>query len=161
MRWLVAIALLLLSSCGGSERLSISEVEVLSVKGDEYPTSAVLRLDVKNSAGAFTLKQCRLRFGIEGRKQVVVTLTEKIKLRRGEQRVTLPIKISIVRNSLTMKLREALAQHDASQIEVDGEWWIRKGLLSKRGVIDSTPIERLLTDEELTRVWSVMDENKK
>lgn len=162
MRVLLASLLLLLTACSGApSKIDFEGVEVVSIEDKEYPSSAVLRIDVNNCAGAFTLRQCRLRFGIEQRRQVVVTLTERVKIGHGEQSVTLPLKISVVHNSLTMRLREMLSRRDASQIDVDGEYWVRRGLLSRRGQITPMPITELLSKEDLEQLWNIIEEDKK
>ena len=161
MRSLLAIAFLLLTACSTSSKIEVKGVEVVSVEGAEYPSEAVLCVGVDNRAGAFTIRQCRLRFGIEGRRQVVVSLAERVKVGRGEQSVTLPIKINVVHNSLTMRLREMLSRGEVSAIEVDGEYQVRRGLLSRRGQISPTPITELLSKEELEQLWNMIEENKK
>jgi hypothetical protein len=160
MRRLLAIAFLLLTACSTSSKIEVKGVEIAGVKGAEYPSEAVLCVGVDNRAGAFTIRQCRLRFGIEGRRQVVVSLTERVKMGRGEQSVNLPIKINVVHNSLTMRLREMLRQRDISQIEVDGEYQVRRGWLSRRGQIPPTPLTELLSKEQLEQLWNIIEENK-
>lgn len=160
MRRLLAIAFLLLTACSAPSKIEVKGAEVVSIEGEEYPSEAVLCVGVDNRAGAFTIKQCRLRFGIEGRKQVVVSLAERVKVGRGVQSITLPIKINVVHNSLTMRLREMLRQRDISQIEVDGEYQVRRGWLSRRGQIPPTPLTELLSKEELEQLWNIIEENK-
>lgn len=161
MKRLLAIALLLLTACNNvPSKIDIRGIEVVSIQGKEHPSAAVLRVELDNNAGAFTLRQCRLRLGIERRRQVVVTLTESVKVGRGEQSVTLPLKINVVRNSLTVRLREILSRHDASQIEVDGEYQVRRGWLSRRGEIAPTPLADLLSERELEQLWNIIEENK-
>jgi hypothetical protein len=161
MRRLLAIAFLLLTACSTSSKIEVKGVEIAGVKGAEYPSEAVLCVGVDNRAGAFTIRQCRLRFGIEGRRQVVVSLTERVKVGRGAQSVNLPIKINVVHNSLTMRLREMLSRGEVSAIEVDGEYQVRRGWLSRRGQIPPTPITELLSKEELEQLWNMIEENKK
>lgn len=161
MRRLLAIAFLLLTACSAPSKIEVKSVEIAGVKGAEYPSEAVLCVGVDNRAGAFTIRQCRLRFGIEGRRQVVVSLAERVKVGRGEQSVTLPIKINVVHNSLTIRLREMLSRGEVSAIEVDGEYQVRRGLLSRRGQIPPTPITELLSKEELEQLWNMIEENKK
>ncbi len=161
MKRLLAIALCLLTACTVTpSKIAVEGVEVLSVQGEEYPSSAVLRVDVDNHAGVFTLRQCRLRLGIEQRRQVVVTLAESVRVGRGKQSVTLPIKINVVRNSLTMRLREMLARRDASQVEVDGEYRLRRGLLCRRGQIAPRHLSELLSKENVEQLWKIIEENK-
>jgi hypothetical protein len=161
MRRLLAIAFLLLTACSAPSKIEVKSVEIVGVEGAEYPSEAVLCVGVDNRAGAFTIRQCRLRFGIEGRRQVVVSLAERVKVGRGEQSVTLPIKINVVHNSLTMRLREMLSRGEVSAIEVDGEYQVRRGLLSRRGQIPPTPLTELLSKEELEQLWNMIEENKK
>jgi hypothetical protein len=59
-----------------------------------------------------------------------------------------------------MRLREMLRQRDISQIEVDGEYQVRRGLLSRRGQIPSTPVAELLSKEQLEQLWNIIEENK-
>ncbi|MBO7195411.1 MAG: hypothetical protein J6V27_05200 [Alistipes sp.] len=163
MKRLLIITLLFLASCGSGNKnyFNIENVEVTEVVGEEYPSAAVLNITLNSSIGAITLKSSRLRFGVEGRRQVVVTFTDKVKFRRGWQIVTVPIKISVVHNSLTVKLQEALAQHESRAIEVDGEIKIRRGLFSKRETLSPTTLDELLTKEQMELVWSMIDENRK
>lgn len=162
MRRFLVIALLLLvaSGCNNKKYFNIEAVEVTNIEGDEYPSKAELDLTINSSLGAFTLKQGQIRFGVEGRRQVVVTLCDKVKFKRGWQVVTMPVKISVVHNSLTMKLQEALERHDARAIEVDGEIKLRRGLFTRKVALPTTTLEELLTEEQLKYIWSVMDENR-
>lgn len=162
MRRFLVIALLLLvaSGCNNKKYFNIEAVEVTNIEGDEYPSKAELDLTINSSLGAFTLKQSQIRFGVEGRRQVVVTLCDKVKFKRGWQVVTMPVKISVVHNSLTMKLQEALERHDARAIEVDGEIKLRRGLFTRKVALPTTTLEELLTEEQLKYIWSVMDENR-
>lgn len=160
-RFLVIVLLLLVSSgCNNKKYFNIEAVEVTNIEGDEYPSKAELDLTINSSLGAFTLKQGQIRFGVEGRRQVVVTLCDKVKFKRGWQVVTMPVKISVVHNSLTMKLQEALERHDARAIEVDGEIKLRRGLFTRKVALPTTTLEELLTEEQLEYIWSVMDENR-
>lgn len=162
MRRFLVIALLLLvsSGCNNKKYFNIEAVEVTNIEGDEYPSKAELDLTINSSLGAFTLKQGQICFGVEGRRQVVVTLCDKVKFKRGWQVVTMPVKISVVHNSLTMKLQEALERHDARAIEVDGEIKLRRGLFTRKVALPTTTLEELLTEEQLKYIWSVMDENR-
>lgn len=156
----IALLLLVLSGCNNKKYFNIEAVEVTNIEGDEYPSKAELDLTINSSLGAFTLKQSQIRFGVEGRRQVVVTLCDKVKFKRGWQVVTMPVKISVVHNSLTMKLQEALERHDARAIEVDGEIKLRRGLFTRKVALPATTLEELLTEEQLEYIWSVMDENR-
>lgn len=162
MRTLLLIALLLMASCTKrAEYFNVENVEVVEIVGDEYPTAATLNVLTNNSIGAFTVKDMRIRLGIEGRRQVVITLTEKATFKRGWQVVKMPLKISVVRNSLTMKLQEALLAHDAKSIEADGEIRVRRGLFTVREQLGPKPLDELFTEEQLEIIWNAIDENKK
>ena len=161
MRRLVIIALLFLVACQGNKSLNIEAVELTNIEGEEYPTAAELNVTLNNAMGAFTLKQSRLRFGVEGRRQVVVTLTDKVKFKPGLQVVTIPVKISVLHNSLTIKLQEALKRHDAQAIEVDGEIKLRRGLFPTKVLLSPTPIAEIVTEEQLEQIWCEMDKNMK
>ncbi len=161
MRIVIAIALLLLTACGGDgRRIGVEGVELQLLEGGEYPSAAELRVEVDNHGGAFTLRECRLRFGIEGRRQVVVSLEQSVRVGRGRQSVVLPLKVSVVRNSLTLKLKEMLSQGDVSQVEVDGELRVRRGWVSRRERIAATRLTELLSAAEVEHLCNIVKQQK-
>ena len=162
MRGLLLIAMLMLASCAKEPKyFNVESVEVVEVEGDEFPTAATLDVVTNSSVGAFTVKDMRLRMGVEGRRQVVVTLTQKTTFKRGWQIVSIPLKISVAKNSLTMKLKEALLGHEAEKIEVDGEIKVRRGFATVREQLEPKPMSEIFTAEQLEMIWNVVDQNKK
>ena len=162
MRRLLLIAMLLMVGCAKSPKyFNVENIELTQVEGEEYPTAATFDVVTNSSIGAFTVKEGRIRLGVEGRRQVVITLTRKVTFKRGWQIVRVPVKISVAKNSQTIRLKEALISHDAGSIEADGEIKVRRGLFTVREQIEPQSLDKLFTAEELEKIWSTIDENKK
>lgn len=156
-RLLLIFSVLLLAGCSGADSgLSLGEVEVLSAEGEQYPSQMLLRVSLTNRGGAFTLRQGRLRVGIQGRRQAVFTLCDKVKVGRGRQSVLLGVKCSVVHNSLSEKLLRCVEQQQWSSVEADGSFKVRRGIFSRRIELPTTSLEELLTASQREQLWQLL-----
>lgn len=167
MRWLRLLLLCvapLCSSCDHKvvvENLSIGAEQPTQISPDEQlalPDQITLQADVENPGAKLTLKQGRVRIGYRGRRVVVLSLNEQVKVpARGEYSIEVPLRVSVARNSQSLPLREALRQHDLTDVEIDWEFKLRRGIVGKRIVQPSCKVSELLSIEEQQRLWQLLD----
>lgn len=157
MRRVFAILVLLLAvSCStGNAPTDMRGVEVVGIEGvtlegEEHPEQVVLRVEVRNSNGRFSVRELQLRVGIGVRRSVALTLAEPVIVKRGESVVSVPVKITVAHNSRSATLREMFRQRKFSLIEFDIRAKLRRGIASRT-------ISYSDKDLEQTAVWQAME----
>lgn len=125
-------------------------IEGVTLEGEEHPEQVVLRVEVRNSGGRFSVRDMQLRVGIGARRSVALTLAEPVIVKRGESVVSVPVKITVAHNSRSATLREMFRQRRFSLIEFDIRAKLRRGIASRT-------ISYSDKDLEQTTVWQVME----
>lgn len=161
---LLCCVALICSSCNHKvvvENVSIEAEQPTQISPDEQwalPDRITLQADVENQGAKLTLKQGRVRIGYRGRRVVVLSLDEQVQLSaRGVYRIEVPLRVAVARNSQSLPLREALRRHDLTDVEIDWEFKVRRGIGGKRIVQQSCNIAELLSAEEQQRLWQLFD----
>lgn len=172
----IAVAALLLASCGGERQLpAVTDIEVVETEwpassewGAEtatsdaqdagWPSGVTVWLTVDNPAGSLVLREGRLRLTCGGGRAAVLVLRERVRIPdRGLCKVMVPLRVRVARNGSALSLRSAIVRRDAAAIGVDWEMSVRRGLWRGRVEEEMTSLDKLLPVEELERLWQVLD----
>ena len=105
------------------------EVECQLQGAEEFPSQLFLLLKVNNPSPSFKLVQGRVRVSYKGRRVAMLTLQDKVRVRRGDTEVTLPLRLNLQHSSQTMQLRAALRQGITNDVELEWEVAVRRGLV--------------------------------
>lgn len=163
---LVAVALLLLVGCKPQVGSTLHSVEVADLVWDSHtdssewmlPEQIILALDIENNGAVALLRSGRMRVSYRGRRVAMFTLSEKVRIaRHSREQVLLPLKISVMRNSQSAALMEALRQHDVEHITIDWEVAGRSGIFSSRIVQPAESLNEIVQGEKLEYFWSIID----
>lgn len=166
-RCLVVVALLLLVGCRPHVGSTLHSVEDANLVWDSHiepseqalPEQVVLALDIENNGAVTMLRSGRMRVSYRGRRVAMFTLAEKVRIaRHSREQVLLPLKISVMRNSQSAALLEALRQHDAEHITIDWEIAGRLGIFSSRIVQPAESLNEIVQGETLEYFWHIMDD---
>ena len=134
MRALYALLLMAMLCVGCSVQSRMPQIEAVAVESqlqerEEYPSQLLLHLKVDNPSSTLKLVQGRIRVSYKGRRVAMLTLQDKVKVRRGMTQVTLPVRLNLQHTSQTMQLRAALRQGITSDVELEWEVALRRGLV--------------------------------
>lgn len=159
----VVVAMLFMVGCGRKSSPRILSLGVVDTQwpigGGEWPLRIIVEAEVENPRSAIKLIEGRVRVGYEGRRAVVFTLEDKVRIApRRTERVVLPLRMSVSRSSQTLDLREALRQHRAEGIELDWSVAVRSGIGYARIEQEPTPISSLLSPEQQELLWQGLEQ---
>jgi hypothetical protein len=157
MRVLLRVfALLLLMAvvgCSSPHERRLLGVEVVEVVGDEVvggesagiPESITLAIDIDNGGGAVVLRTGRVRVGYKGRRVLMLTLDEKVRIpRRWAGRVEARFRVNMVHNSHSLALRSAIMRGDMSDVTIDWDAVVRAGMAVVHTVQPTEPVTEVV-----------------
>lgn len=153
-------------SCGQPRGSVVRGVEVASVEWGEgheggVPERVVLAVDIENRGTAAILRKGRVRIGYAGRRVLMFTLDERVKIpRKATSRVLVPLRVNMARNSQALAFSGALLRHDAAKMEIDWEVVGRAGVVGARIVQPTEPLVEVLTEPMLATLWQITDKIK-
>ncbi len=157
---LVLVAAVGLTGC----RAELPRVESMAVVEADYPPSGdwpqrvVVAIEVDNAGRAFRLLGGRLRIGIEGRRSVVLTLEQRVRVGRGQSEVLLPLRVSVARSSQSLRLREMIRRGESEGLQVDWQLRLRSGLTYIEREEPLRVIDELLSAEQRQALMEFLKE---
>lgn len=165
---LVGLAVLLLTSCyRGGESISVEGVEVVQdgvsampAEWDEssLPSSIRLRAEVVNRGAKFKVQDARLRVSYGGRRVAMLLLEEAVTIpAQGRHKVEFKLRVAVARNSQSLPLLQAIRQGRWSDIGVDWQAKVRRGILSKRIEQPVQSASELLSLEQQEQLGQMFD----
>lgn len=167
LRWLLIGLVLFASACRQQRGAQVHSIAIAQVEySDEdsateqiaTPERIVLALDVENRGAKAVLREGRLRVSYRGRRVVMFSLDEKVRIdRHSRGEVLVPLKVSVARNSQSVALWQALQRHDAEHITLDWEVAARQGIVSARIVQAAEPLGEIARGERLEGFWQLID----
>lgn len=137
---------------------SIEVVEADYTPSADWPQRVVVAVEMDNAGRAFRLLGGRLRIGIEGRRSVVLTLEERVRVVRGQSEVLLPLRVSVARSSQSLRLREMLRRGESEGLQVDWQLRLRSGLAYIEMEEPLRKIDELLSDEQRKALMEFLKE---
>ena len=128
--------------------------------GGGLPSRVTLLATVENPSRGIKISSGRLRISYRGRRVVMLTLAEAVKIPpRGVSEVAIPLRVNVAHNSAALSLRAAVRRRDASGIGIETEVSARAGLIrgeaAERGVV---PLEKAVPTRLLDIMWRTLDE---
>lgn len=159
----ISLVALLLGACTAPQGSVVRGVEVASVEwvdGQQggVPERVMLAVDIENRGAAAFVRKGRIRIGYAGRRVLMFSLNERIKIpRKSVSRVIVPLEVNMAHNSQAMAFRGALLRHDASQMEIDWEVTGRVGVIGARIVQPTEPLSEVMSEPMLSTLWQITD----
>lgn len=154
---------LLSGACTAPQSSVVRGVEVASIEWVEgqqggVPERVILAVDIENRGAAAFLRKGRIRIGYAGRRVLMFSLDERIKIpRKSVSRVLIPLDVNMAHNSQAMAFRSALLRHDASQMDIDWEVTGRVGVIGARIVQPTEPLSEVMSEPMLSTLWQITD----
>lgn len=168
MRWFYVVVLLatalLCSSCGERNQSHIRSMRITATEWaeggeDDIPRRVQVAIDVQNNGAAATIQEGRMRVSYSGRTVLMLTLDERVKIpRRHDGEVMVWLRVNVARNSQSVAFTSALKRHDTQDMEVDWEFWGRKGAVKAHIVQPRKPLAEVLPSDMLAELWSMVGE---
>lgn len=162
MRRLIILMLMLAAVALAGCRAELPKVERLTIAEADYPIAGewpsriVVEAEVENGGRPFRIVGGRLRVGLEGRRVVVLTLEERVRVGRGEQQVMLPLKVSVARSSQSLRLREMIRRGEYEGLMLDWQLRLRSGVAYVELEEPEQPIEQLLDEAQRRELMELL-----
>lgn len=165
-RWLLALVALAFVGCGEPKPISIEGFEVLTASGqtatdgDEWqlPSRLTLAVGVDNQGAKVRLSDCRLRVSYRGRRVLMIWTEQKVSLpAHSRSRVVVPLRLAIARNSQSLPLQQALSRKDLSEVTLDWEAKVSRGLAGKRIEQSGVAASEVLSAAQQEQLWKMLE----
>ena len=133
-------------ACTPQSQPVIEGVSIESIgqsRPNDAPERVMVRVEIDNPTYAVKLCEGRARISYKGRNVAILSLEKKVKISsRQNQKIKLPLRVSLLQNSTTLAFKEALKRGDVSDMKIDWLLDVKGGL--KHYKIEQEPL--LLTD---------------
>lgn len=165
-RWLLALVALAFVGCGEPKPITIEGFEVLTASGqtttdgDEWqlPSRLTLAVGVDNQGAKVRLSDCRLRVSYRGRRVLMIWTEQKVSLpAHSRSRVVVPLRLAIARNSQSLPLQQALSRKDLSEVTLDWEFKVSRGLAGKRIEQSGLAASEVLSAAQQEQLWKMLE----
>ena len=165
-RWLLALVALAFVGCGEPKPISIEGFEVLTASGqtamdsDEWqlPSRLTLAVGVDNQGAKVRLSDCRLRVSYRGRRVLMIWAEQKVSLpAHSRSRIVVPLRLAIARNSQSLPLQQALSRKDLSEVTLDWEAKVSRGIAGKRIEQSGVAASEVLSAAQQEQLWRMLE----
>ena len=165
-RWLLALVALAFVGCGEPKPISIEGFEVLTASGqtstdsDEWqlPSRLTLAVGVDNQGAKVRLSDCRLRVSYRGRRVLMIWAEQKVSLpAHSRSRIVVPLRLAVARNSQSLPLQQALSRKDLSEVTLDWEAKVSRGLAGKRIEQSGVAASEVLSAAQQEQLWKMLE----
>lgn len=165
-RWLLALVALAFVGCGEPRPISIEGFEVLTASGqtatdsDEWqlPSRLTLAVGVDNQGAKVRMSDCRLRVSYRGRRVLMIWTEQKVSLpARSRSRIVVPLRLAVARNSQSMSLQDALSRKDLSEVTLDWEAKVSRGIVGRRISQSGLAASEVLTAVQQEELWKMLE----
>ena len=165
-RWLLALVALAFVGCGEPRPVGIEGFEVLTASGattadgDEWqlPSRLTLAVGVDNQGAKVRLSDCRLRVSYRGRRVLMIWTEQKVSLpAHSRSRVVVPLRLAIARNSQSLPLQQALSRKDLSEVTLDWEAKVSRGIAGKRIEQSGVAASEVLSAAQQEQLWRMLE----
>ena len=165
-RWLLALVALAFVGCGEPKPVGIEGFEVLTASGqtatdsDEWqlPSRLTLAVGVDNQGAKVRLSDCRLRVSYRGRRVLMIWTEQKVSLpAHSRSRIVVPLRLAIARNSQSLPLQQALSRKDLSEVTLDWEAKVSRGLAGKRIEQSGVAASEMLSVQQQEQLWKMLE----
>lgn len=165
-RWLLALVALAFVGCGEPKPISIEGFEVLTASGqtatdgDEWqlPSRLTLAVGVDNQGAKVRLSDCRLRVSYRGRRVLMIWAEQKVTIpAKSRSRIVVPLRLAIARNSQSLPLQQALSRRDLSEVTLDWEAKVSRGIVGKRVSQSGVAASEVLSAAQQEQLWKMLE----
>ena len=165
-RWLLALVALAFVSCGEPKPVGIEGFEVLTASGqtatdsDEWqlPSRLTLAVGVDNQGAKVRLSDCRLRVSYRGRRVLMIWTEQKVAIpAKSRSRIVVPLRLAIARNSQSLPLQQALSRKDLSEVTLDWEFKVSRGIAGKRIEQSGLAASEVLSAAQQEQLWKMLE----
>ena len=165
-RWLLALVALAFVGCGEPKPISIEGFEVLTASGqtatdgDEWqlPSRLTLAVGVDNQGAKVRLSDCRLRVSYRGRRVLMIWTEQKVTIpAKSRSRIVVPLRLAIARNSQSLPLQQALSRRDLSEVTLDWEAKVSRGIAGKRIEQSGVAASEVLSVQQQEQLWKMLE----
>lgn len=126
----------------------------------ELPSRITLLATVDNPSRGVKISDGRLRISYRGRRVVMLTLAEAVKIPpRSVSEVAVPLRVNVAHGAAALSLRAAVRRRDASNIGIELEASGRSGIINGRTEErEVVPLAKAVPTRLLDRMWRTFDE---
>ena len=165
-RWLLALVALAFVGCGEPKPISVEGFELLTASGqtatdaDEWqlPSRLTLAVGVDNQGAKVRLSDCRLRVSYRGRRVLMIWTEQKFTVpAKSRSRIVVPLRLAIARNSQSLPLQQALSRRDLSEVSLDWEAKVSRGVASKRIEQSGVAASEVLSAAQQEQLWKMLE----
>ena len=165
-RWLLALVALAFVGCGEPRPVGIEGFEVLTASGqtatdsDEWqlPSRLTLAVGVDNQGAKVRLSDCRLRVSYRGRRVLMIWTEQKFTIpAKSRSRIVVPLRLAIARNSQSLPLQQALSRKDLSEVTLDWEAKVSRGIAGKRIEQSGVAASEVLSAAQQEQLWKMLE----
>ena len=163
---MLALVALAFVGCGEPRPVGIEGFEVLTASGqtatdsDEWqlPSRLTLAVGVDNQGAKVRLSDCRLRVSYRGRRVLMIWTEQKVSLpAHSRSRVVVPLRLAIARNSQSLPLQQALSRKDLSEVTLDWEAKVSRGIAGKRIEQSGVAASEVLSAAQQEQLWRMLE----
>ena len=104
------------------------------------------------------MRDCRLRVSYRGRRVLMIWAEQKVSLpAHSRSRVVVPLRLAIARNSQSMSLQDALSRKDLSEVTLDWEAKVSRGIVGRRISQSGLAASEVLTAAQQEELWKMLE----
>ena len=165
-RWLFVFVVFAFVGCGTSKPVSVEGFEVLTATGAttadgeewQLPSRLTLAVEVDNQGAKVRMRDCRLRVSYRGRRVLMIWAEQKVSLpAHSRSRVVVPLRLAIARNSQSLPLQQALSRKDLSEVTLDWEAKVSRGIVGRRISQSGLAASEVLTAAQQEELWKMLE----
>lgn len=165
-RWLLALVALAFVGCGEPRPVGIEGFEVLTATGAttadgeewQLPSRLTLAVEVDNQGAKVRMRNCRLRVSYRGRRVLMIWAEQKVSLPANSRSlVVVPLRLAVARNSQSLPLQQALSRKDLSEVTLDWECKVSRGIAGKRIEQSGVAASEVLSVQQQEQLWKMLE----
>ena len=165
-RWLLALVALLFMGCGARKPVTLLSMDMLTASGLttesasewQLPSHLTLSAEVDNQGSKVVVGEARLKVSYRGRRVLMLWSEQPFAIpARCRSRVVVPLRLALQRNSQSMPLQQALSRRDLSEVTLDVEFRVRRGVATGRIERSHIPATEFLTPAQQEQLWKILE----
>ena len=162
----MALVALAFVGCGEPKPVGIEGFEVLTASGLsaesasewQLPSHLTLLAEVDNQGSKVCMSDCRLRVSYRGRRVLMIWTEQKFSIpARSRSRIVVPLRLAIARNSQSLPLQQALSRKDLSEVTLDWEAKVSRGIVGKRVSQSGLAASEVLSAAQQEQLWKMLE----
>ena len=162
----MALVALAFVGCGEPKPISIEGFEVLTASeqtttdSDEWqlPSRLTLAVGVDNQGAKVRMSDCRLRVSYRGRRVLMIWTEQKFTVpAKSRSRIVVPLRLAIARNSQSLPLQQALSRKDLSEVTLDWEFKVSRGIAGRRIEQSGVAASEVLSAAQQEQLWKMLE----